>query len=302
MSSSLSAAGSRDRATFRTKAGRCIALEALLAWRHMQIDLPPTLVAASVLTVAAWSDSTPARKSLWSVLGFSTAYLLCYCYVHSLANQAHGAQEDAHNKPFRPIPSGLTTVAHTRRRFVAVSVLYLVLGWSSGLLAWTLLWLAAVIAYNFTGWDRFWWVKNLYPAVGYLVQSVAAWHIGGTLSASAWTWILLGAGYWQLVFIQDLRDVRGDREVARATLPVLLDDRTVRVLGCVGLALIASITWAIAGTPFTDVVRIAWLIAFTTCCAVVAVRLVSRRSRRADNVTYQLYAAFSVVLCAGALT
>lgn len=291
-----------SRRRIRAKVGRHIALEALLAWRHMQIDLPPTLVAASVFTVAAWLDSTPPRSSLWSVLALSTAYLLCYCYVHSLANQAHGAREDARNKPFRPIPSGLTTVAHTRRRFVVVSVLYLLLGWSSGLLLWTLLWLAAVVAYNFTGWDRHWWVKNLYPPFGYLVQSVAAWHIGGTLSASAWTWILLGVGYWQLTFIQDLRDVRGDREVARATLPVLFGDRTVRMLGCVGLALIASITCGVAVASSTSVVRIAWLIAFITCCAIVAVRLVRRRSERADNITYQLYAAFSVTLCAGALT
>ena len=285
---------------FKTSVWRRCLFEAVLAWRHMQIDLPPTLVAASVFTVAAWAADRPFQPDLWLVLVISTVYLLCYCYIHSLANQIHGAREDVRNKPFRPIPSGLTTVAHTRYRFAVVAVVYLLLGWALGLLAWTLLWLAAVVAYNFAGWDRHWWVKNLYPPTGYLVQSVAAWHIGGTLSASAWLWILLGLGYWQLVFIQDLRDVPGDQEIARRTLPILLGDRTVRTLGCSGLVLIAFATWM--AVPPSGVLRSAWATVFTACCAIVVVRLIRFRSSRADNITYQLYAAFSVVLGAGALT
>jgi 4-hydroxybenzoate polyprenyltransferase len=286
--------------TFKTGVRRWLIFEAVLAWRHMKIDLPPTLVAASVFTVAALVADKPSQTDLWSALVISTAYLLCYCYIHSLANQIHGAQEDLRNKPYRPIPSGLTTVAHTRYRFAVVTLVYLLLGWTSGLLAWTLLWLAAVVAYNFAGWDRHWWVKNLYPPIGYLVQSVAAWHIGGTLSASAWLWILLGLGYWQLVFIQDLRDVPGDQEIARRTLPILLGDRTVRTLGCTGLVLIAFVTWVTV--PPSGALRSAWLVVFTACCAIVIVRLIRFRSDRADNITYQLYAAFSVVLGAGALT
>ncbi|GAB3953518.1 UbiA family prenyltransferase [Streptomyces sparsus] len=274
---------------------RASAFEVLLAWRHMQIDLPPTLVAATVFTLAAWRES--GSGSLLLTLSASTAYLLCYCYIHSLANQVHGAREDALNKPFRPIPSGMTTVERTRRRFVVVAILYLLLGWSLGLLPWTLLWLAVVVAYNFAGWDRYWWIKNEYPPTGYLVQSVAAWQIGGTLTAHAWTWIILGVCYWQLVFIQDLRDVAGDRAMARATLPVLIGDTAVRILGCLGLTLFTFVTWWITTSQISSI----WLILFTTCCAIVVVRLAACRCPQADNITYQLYAAFSIILGAGSL-
>ncbi|GAB2713017.1 UbiA family prenyltransferase [Nocardia thraciensis] len=277
--------------------------ELTLAWGHMQIDLPPTVVAATVYTVASWHMSRQSSVALLHILPQSTVYLVLYCYIHSLANQIAGADEDRENKPFRPIPRGLATKDETIVRFWLVVLFYLAAGISLGLTVWTLVWIGAVLAYNFGSLDRLWCVKNLYPPVGYLVQSVAAWHLGGYTGHLAWFWIWFGVAYWLLVFLQDLRDVAGDELIRRGTLAIKYGQAPVRWAGAIGLTFVALSAWALPQLQsFRHPPMAIWAGTVTMMCLYLGWRFLARRTRGSDNISYQLYAAGSIALELGAFT
>ncbi|KAH7435173.1 hypothetical protein KP509_06G053200 [Ceratopteris richardii] len=89
---------------------RFILRELYVSFRFVRYDLTVTVLPGALLTLATHMKSTSvfgATASLtpmWRSLPSSIIWMWLFVYVSNLANQIHGAEEDAINKPSRPIP------------------------------------------------------------------------------------------------------------------------------------------------------------------------------------------------------
>lgn len=113
---------------------------------------------------------------------------------------------------------------------------------------------------------------------------------GNPLTAPVWTWIAtLCAVCAILVTQQDLKDVEGDVIKGRKTIPVVLGEGNARRLLAAAFAaapfvfqatMLRGIPGAARFVPAAPLFGALWCIAYRTLAA---------RSRRADNVTFQVF-------------
>ncbi|KAL0566672.1 hypothetical protein V5O48_015334 [Marasmius crinis-equi] len=182
----------------------------------------------------------------------TTARLLVWVWVNLLhfcaANQMYSAEEDAANKPYRPIPAGLMTVKSAVVLRWALIPICLLLSWMDGALLPGISLCLSFLAYNEGGLDSRWQVflfshrvvffliilsfsalrysKSLLNAWG-----IVSWDVGASIIASAekpslheryWLAPFLSFGLiWTTIHIQDFRDEVGDRMQGRITFPTL---------------------------------------------------------------------------------
>ncbi|RZS43033.1 4-hydroxybenzoate polyprenyltransferase [Herbihabitans rhizosphaerae] len=283
---------------------RRIGFEFYLSWRFLQSNYPPAVLFSLILTLGAWHISDASFERLLLALVTSLSYSWLFLYVHELPNQIVGAAEDAVNKPNRPIPSGLCTPQQAQRRWYPVVGMYLAVATFLGVLPWAICWIAVVYLYHYTGWHRHWVIKALEPPAGAAVLTAGSWSAAtGQITSIAWTWILAYFLFWSgACVLQDQRDVAGDELAGRRTLPMVIGDRASRIagaafLGVLPATLVAPMTiWA----PKTLAVFILD-VTYTTICWLLAWRLLKRRDRISDDLTYRVYAALSCALAASPL-
>lgn len=181
---------------------------------------------------------------------------LANIYVFDICNQALSPQEDALNRPSRPIPAGLLTVKGAYQRWI--------LSWSIFPLLLVLLGSprAAKHLANFMAWTFFcyvwpkpghWFWRNLYTPTALFfslrsLNALVALHIPSAemspvLDGSFALWLFL------TIHVQDFHDVEGDRALGRRTLPIVLSPLGVlrlRTLTAV-LAIAAGISFVVLG-------------------------------------------------------
>lgn len=279
-----------------------LGLEAYISWRFIRLDTPP-VAAGLVFTLAAWNLSGQAVSALPAECAVSTAYLWAFIYLHALANQAVGVAEDRLNKPHRPIPQGLLTVRGAHARFAVVALLFLALGAAVGGLVWSGLWFASVLLYNHLGLHRSWIAKHLYAAFGGVLYLAGAWSAVAPLTGLARAWLVAAFVYATAIFIQDLRDVTGDRTGGRRTLPMIIGPARTRIAGAVVLSALPllGVLPQLRVLPASGAAPLVWAAALAVTCWLLAVRLLVYRSPRADDLTYKLYAASFCLFVAGPL-
>lgn len=272
--------------------------ELYLSWRFIRGNFPPSVVFCLAAATGAWHVAGAPWQRLPVAWLLSALFGWLFVYAHDLVNQSVGHAEDAVNKPHRPIPSGLCDPPGARRRFLVVAVLFIALAAVIGVWGWALLWLAAIFAYHYLGADRWWPTKGLYTAVGQMVTATGSWATAGQLGRVAWIWICAIILYSTGVCVlQDQRDLKGDKLVGRRTLPMVVGDRATRVIAA--LFLVAAPASAIV--PFALVARwtppvMAGEAGFAAACWYLAARVLVLRSRKADDLTYKLYAVLVCVL------
>ncbi|MGW5114339.1 UbiA family prenyltransferase [Streptomyces noursei] len=273
-------------------------------WRYIYYNLTAAS-AVPILAVAAWYHLDQPVDRLPLALVKDLLLVGGFLLVHDTANQATSAEEDRLNttKPLRPIPSGLVTVAGTHQRFVVYSLMYVWLGVWWGIAGWLLLWVTLSVAYNYWGWARNWVAKSAYAALGCVVLCPPAWAMVGPLNAEAWCWIGVYTAYWALNFIQDLRDVDGDRAVGRRTLPIILGLTPCRWILAAAFTLFPVAVHLLLLEPdggFTaGAGALVWEAIFTLGGWWVAWRVIARRTPHADHNTYLAYSVQAAWLLAG---
>ncbi|KAK8022458.1 UbiA prenyltransferase family protein [Apiospora rasikravindrae] len=161
-------------------------------------------------------------------------------YIFDICNQATSPEEDAVNKPYRPIPAGLITVNQAKTRWF--------LTWTFGPLAvyhfygfWAamhLLEFEAVIGFCYV-WPRWfsWFMRNLFVFLLYLIQDRILNQVLLSTTAPVPGWDLsvlidlaVSAWFMGTVHVQEFHDLEGDRKSDRKTLPMLLSPRGLRRL------------------------------------------------------------------------
>ncbi|KAH6557382.1 hypothetical protein KP509_1Z117900 [Ceratopteris richardii] len=130
---------------------RFILREFYVSFRFVRYDLTVTVLPGALLTLATHMKSssvfgdTGSLTPIWRSLPSSIIWMWLFVYVSNLANQIHGAEEDAINKPSRPTPSTLVTISSAHKRFVWISALFVLVGSCLGNGILSLAWVADVL-------------------------------------------------------------------------------------------------------------------------------------------------------------
>ncbi|KAF7797875.1 hypothetical protein EIP86_009081 [Pleurotus ostreatoroseus] len=170
-------------------------------------------------------------------------HLLHFC----VSNQSLSPEEDAQNKPFRPIPAGRITVAQARKlRWVLIPIC-LTVSAAYGVLYPSITLAVHFLLHNELKLDANWITRNLLNALGYCAFDAGT---SGILDPSPRSAVTLARNLSFMIILttihaQDFRDEVGDRNEGRETIPIVMP-RAGRLSMPVGLmfwSLVLIIGW-----------------------------------------------------------
>ncbi|KAK8068367.1 UbiA prenyltransferase [Apiospora saccharicola] len=240
--------------------------------------------------------------------------------IFDLANQRlpESALEDAANKPWRPVPSGLLTSDQLRRAMLVL--LPLVLGLNHMLfdtgketsLLFSLTWM-----YNdLGGGDDGWVQRNVIIAAAFGLYDLGSVRVASGAPLSGLTpdavlWIFaISAVILTTMHVQDLKDQEGDRRRERSTAPHVLGDGTARWTIAIPVgawSVFCTAFWGFRGCHWGRSMGIAVVVSaplmgisayITMLGAWVAFRCVALRTPATDRATWQLWALWTASLYA----
>jgi 4-hydroxybenzoate polyprenyltransferase len=267
--------------------------EASLTARVMADNLSASCIPAVLFSMAACAYRDVSGFTLLLRLCETVALFCCYCYVFDASNQATSTEEDRLNKPWRPIPAGLTTPRGLLRRFWLAMAVYTLVGWATGTLVWVLAWQAVVIGECLISRPRdYLWVKPIGMLSGTVLQLAAAWQLVTPIDATGWRWIIVLAIAFNLPLrFEDIRDVEGDKKLGRITLPMLIGEWPIRIWFALT---VAAVPFALHVLLYTHSSAGRWQIwicdaVMASICWAAAIRSLTIQGYRADRITYLLY-------------
>lgn len=283
---------------------RWLPREVNLAWRitaHNMMIVGPTSV---LFSIAAGVHHDLPVGELLAGLGEATVLGLLSVYLLDSSNQVRSGEEDALNKPNRPIPAGLLTPAGMARRAWTSMAIYILLGWLWGVLPLVLLWSVAVIWNSRFAPPRYYlWWKTPQNIVATFVMCTTAWQVTGPLDATAWTWIVTITLYFCFSLIyEDVRDMDGDRAIGRRTPALVFGPTFVRYWFATFMVLLPGVVYFVL-VRSSDVddwrgwVSVGVVGTLSWYCAA---RALWRQGPAADGLTYQLFSFTWAVTCATA--
>jgi 4-hydroxybenzoate polyprenyltransferase len=220
-----------------------------------------------------------------SVLFFNFYSLLLF----DLANQQspESVEEDRINKPWRPIPSGQITSEQTRKAILYTALAALgfnhILGvWNEGLLV-------QVLSYYYNelkGGSGL--LRDVIIAISYGLANRTSLQLAigpeNTVSAEGRLWTaVISTIVLTTMHIQDLKDQEGDRKLERKTMPLLLGDRSCRVV----LACLIPL-WSMFSVRFWKLGVICSSLYFVLA-ALIATRVLVKREQQQDTWTWRLW-------------
>ncbi|KAH7431636.1 hypothetical protein KP509_08G057900 [Ceratopteris richardii] len=276
--------------------------ELYISFRFVRYDLLVTVLPGAMLTLAthikgATIFGTAANLTpIWRSLPSSIFWMWLFVYVTTLANQITGAEEDAVNKPSRPIPSKLVTISSAQKRFVWVCGLFVLVGSCLGNGVLSLAWVADVLVVELWGPSStylHWLTKPLFMVIGILIMGLGNPNIVGPITKHHPTVLYIGAiaiatGLFGFN-IQDIRDVEGDRSRGgRRTLPLLVGEVAARhlcnmlLLCCWGILHLALKALHRPQNFATSMVILVW-------CIFLCIRTLLFRSPAQDHKTYMFF-------------
>jgi 4-hydroxybenzoate polyprenyltransferase len=285
---------------------RRIRFELLLSWRFIRDDSIELIGSLVLFSAGAWRSLHLPVADLPLILAKAFVYGWLFIAVHTLSNQATGSVADARDKPHRPIPAGLVSVRGAAYRFAVMLALFIAVGVAFGVALLTAAAAALMVWHNYLRGDRHWAGRNFYNMALTFVGLAAAWRLAGPLTHTALSWDAMSTGYLLLIFLQDLRDIEGDRLTDRRTIPLVLGDTGTRLVGATLLSLAPAVTSGVQvlllGIPVGPV-TIGWSIANYLVNWCLAARLLLWRSAKSDRLTYKIYirVGFGVLLLSAPL-
>jgi 4-hydroxybenzoate polyprenyltransferase len=271
--------------------------EITLIWKFIRYDVSATIVPGTIFTlVSAISARVPATR-LVVLLLIAFIHFFLFIYIFDLSNQLNSLEEDRLNKPDRPIPSGYITRKQSSYRFFLGIVIFLMVGMIANVFLQDIIWLFSLLIYNHTSLGKTWWFKNLNVSIGVWCMLSAAAHIGNSTAAYLYAWAFWTALIqFPLIAISDLRDVAGDRAIGRHTLPTLLGDRICRLYLITALLLTPLYTHFTMYVPFgINSTTLAAEIFPTLLLVIIALRIATYKTAKADHQTYILFTVWYIV-------
>jgi 4-hydroxybenzoate polyprenyltransferase len=197
------------------------------SWR----DWSATIVPAGLF--AAGSASALAKEIVLRNYLVVIIWMTIYLYSFNLLTQLMSFEEDALNKPDRPIPSGTVSRAQALRRCLIVWALFLLVPlYQRQIVVESLVHILFSYVLTFTKAGGHWFMKNI-VAMTFMTWSYLSTTrklmeyeppetLHQTIAISIWAGIMVPS--------QDFRDQEGDKKVGRQTLPLAFGDRNARYL------------------------------------------------------------------------
>lgn len=281
-----------------------ITRELWLSWRFVGRDASTTIIPGMLFLIAAWASHPSPATPLLPVLARGAIYFWLYVFIFCLSNQVHGVEEDRLNKPDRPLVRGDVSLRGAWQRWLLAMLIFPLVGWSFGVLAWALLWQAIVVLHNFGGWGRHWVTKNLAMTLGTLVQLGAAWQMAApTISPEAWRWIILiSLVVFPMVTVQDLRDLAGDRATGRRTFPLVFGESPTRWLVCAAfVGVVPMLHFGLLQQAGVDAGMLLCDAILAALCLTIAWRVLRHTGAHADHRTYMLFTYWYCAILATAI-
>lgn len=226
-----------------------------------------------------------------------------YTYVFDAINQARYAVEDRVNKPYRPIPAGLTTPRGMLIRAVISSAITLIVSWPLDIMPWSLGWVSVSLIIYTAKPSQYFWVKRTLVIAGPLACLGAGWRIVGPFDPTILTGIVaLSVALTLTLPFEDIRDMAGDRAMGRRTPPLMLGEWPIRIwFAAWALAMPVAAHFFLFAPTDAAIWRVLLCdVALAALSWTAAIRALTRRGRTADRVTYQIYiASFLVTVASG---
>ncbi|VDC07344.1 unnamed protein product [Peniophora sp. CBMAI 1063] len=266
------------RSWFARNAAYHIYTAVLFTWTDYKTIFFPVL--------AFGSGTAPVQSSanFWNACIWVWWHLL----LCNVSNQANSKNEDALNRPWRPLPSGRVSCSQAvalRKVMVAICIaLSAVYGF--GTIAFSSMIVFTTVLYDECGLARHPIGKNFCNICGYTAfQAGATLLLGGTrvldqLSIAAVG--LSGMIIFTTVQLQDFPDQAGDAAIGRVTFPIYAPEFS-RVF-----TLVAMGSWSILLGRY-------WGIGVVSRCCLfaigmlVGIRCFAYRTSAADTITYRMY-------------
>ncbi|PHH61030.1 hypothetical protein CDD81_852 [Ophiocordyceps australis] len=263
----------------RSAVSREVDLFISFTWR----DLSATVIPSSLFALGTFKnlDYTTMARNYAMALVWVTLYL----YTFNLFTQGMSQDEDSINKPDRPLPCGKVDFYGCMKRylvalaaFVATSLLY------RPIMPETLTWAFITLLHGATQLGGNWFGKNV------LAISIGSWtllspprKIMAADMPETWPQIVAASIWAGIVFnIQDFRDQKGDRLVARSTLPLVMGDVAARYAVAFFFAPLGFAALYYLGLAQTA----PWLLGGLHL--LTSYRILALRSSRADHDTHML--------------
>jgi 4-hydroxybenzoate polyprenyltransferase len=277
--------------------------EVALSWSFIAGDVSSTIIPATLFLTAAWHSQDGSPGSWFQAAARGLIYFWLYIYTFCLSNQIAGLEEDRINKPHRPIVRGVVSLKGARRRWLWSMLAFTMVGWLFGVWPWTLLWQFVTILHNFAGCAKHWFGKNIIMAFGIVSELGAAWEIVRPMTPLAWLWVLtIAVAIFVLVPTQDLRDMEGDRQTGRRTIPLAIGERSARIVLAVCFAFMPLIIhfWLIMPLGLTTGALVCDAL-LAGMSLLISWRLLFLRWPRADHHTYLLFTYWYCMLLFSAI-
>lgn len=248
------------------------------------------------LLVLASGDSSGVLLRLPQVIMYNWSNYL----VFQMANQRspESALEDAENKPWRPVPSGLVTSNQLRQAMLlcipavfALNHFALDMGHETALqmlLAWL---------YNdLKGGDEHWALRNVIIAAAFGVYNTGSLKVASGVDHTAGLtpkglqWVCTISGViLSTMHVQDLRDQTGDRVRGRCTAPITLGDTACRWTLVVPIGF-----WSWYCIHFWGLGL--WGAGSAVLGTYLAIRCLTLSGPQSDGRTYELWALWAATL------
>lgn len=254
-------------------------------------------VLSAPILVTPQTDFASIILRLPYVIFFNWSNLL----IFDLANQRlpESAHEDALNKPWRPIPSGLVTSTQARRAMLFGIPIILAANHICGVATETALLFILTWLYNdLMGGDENWICRNVIIAVAFWFYNMGSVkvargdqysHGGGvTEKGVLWTTIISGV-ILTTMHVQDLKDQEGDRARGRHSAPLVLGDRIARWTIAIPICM-----WSCYCTWFWEVGTAG--LGVILLGVVVAIRCLAYSGKHQDRKTWELWALWTATL------
>ena len=122
----------------------------------------------------------------------------------------------------------------------------------------------------------------------------SAWQLVNPLTPIAWNWIIvLSVVIGLVIFLQDLRDVEGDKAIGRRTFPIVFGDKATRYSLAISFVLLPFVVHFLLVSPLTTATNfwatIGCELLLSAICWLISYRLISFRTAKADHFTYMLF-------------
>ncbi|KAL6710246.1 hypothetical protein ACN47E_009192 [Coniothyrium glycines] len=243
-------------------------------------------------------NSAPSVLSTVCRIPICLALIWLNLLVFNISNQRSpsAVEEDRINKPHRPIPSGRITSEAARDLCLILVPLVGLAGRYAHVEYETLLLFVAYWMYNdLAGSDSHFLVRNALIAVGYGLYSAIALRVmigtSASLNSVGRQWLIVVVlVMFATQHICDIKDAEGDRLRGRKSAPIVLGDEVCRWSVALPIMICSSIC------PMFFRLGV-WSYVFTLSFGgLVACRILTLRTLKADKLTWKLWALWTVLL------